>query len=311
MKKLAAILLTGCMLFCTGCNSAVVQVRDRTYIQGALFSIGEQTELTLYPFEETELPLIGIGATVAAAIEETTVQSGRSVFMGHLELLCFDNPIFTGNLRDCMEQYRLSPACKLLYLHETTLPEKCNTLLLTDQLRQEEENGRIPMTDLFHILSEREGGDGAALIPAWSEDGFTMCVINGETVLGTLSDRAVQGLCWLRGENFPKRITITGNDGAQDFEIDSARTELSAEIRSGMPHITVTIHLQGSGNTEAAKRIITAVCQAAELETLKQMKADVMGLDACLAQDCPDYYTQQDFETAKWAAVFEHVIIAK
>lgn len=311
MKRFTALTLAGCTLLLNGCSESAVEVRDRIFIQSIGLHENLQTELTLYPFEPAGTHLTASGSTIDAAVEEAAVKSGRSVFMGHTELLSFDDPSLIAKLPGCMEDYRLSPACKLLYLHETKLPEDCDTTLLTDQLRQEEENGRIPETDLFHILSECQSRDGAALIPTLTEDGFTMSVIQGEQVLGTLSDRAVQGLCWLRGDNFPGRISVVGNEGVLDYEISSARTELSSEIRSGIPYVTVTVHLKGSGNAEAAGSMITVLCKAAELETVKQLKADVIGLETCLAKDCPEYLAQQDFETAKWAVEFEHVILTE
>lgn len=311
MRKFFGVIFCACTLLCTGCSRSVTEVRDRMYIQGAAFGGSRTlTELTLYPFEGTGETLSGEGLTMAAAVEETSVKSGKSVFMGHLELLCFDRASFTDSMQECMEEYRLSPACKLLYLHETELPEGIDTTLLTDQLRQEEENGRIPETDLFHVLSECAGGDGTALVPALTEKGLAMCILDGEEVLGTLSDHAVQGLCWIRGENYPKRISVAGNDSMVNYEVYSAQTELSAEIRNGIPHVTVTIRIRGSGNSEAAKRLIKASCSIAIEEAVKDMHADVIGLDACLRKDCPEYYAQQDFETAKFAAVFDVVVTA-
>ncbi|MBQ8686986.1 MAG: hypothetical protein IJ512_00395 [Ruminococcus sp.] len=311
MRKIFAVLFSICTLLCTGCSKSVTEVRDRIYIQGAkLGGSPTLTELTLYPFEETGTPISGEGLTMAAAIEETAVQSGKAVFMGHLELLCFDRASFTDSMQECMEEYRLSPACKLLYLHETELPEGIDTTLLTDQLRQEEENGRIPETDLFHVLSECAGDDGAALVPVLSEEGFGVGLLQNGEFLGTLSSHAVQGLCWLRGENYPRRISVAGNDRMVNYEVHSAQTELSAEIQNGIPHVTVTLRLRGSGNSEAAKRLIKAACSIAAEETVKEMHADVIGLDACLRKDCPKYYAQHDFETAKFAAVFDVVVTA-
>ncbi len=312
MKKLLAMILAAGLLLCTGCGTTAVEVRERIYIHGAsLSSSNTLTKLTLYPYEPAGTQINSTGMTLTGAVEEAAILSGRSVFMGHLELLCLEDAISSSKLRSCMDEYRLSPACRVMYLTDPALLEGCDTIKLTDQLHQEEENGRIPETDLFHILSELAGSDGSALIPVLSEEGFGIGLIRDSEFLGTVSDHAVQGLCWLRGENYPKRISVIGSDSTEDYEIHSARTELSAEIQDGIPHITVTIRIRGSGNHEAVKRLIAANCVMAEKETIKEMKADVMGLGACLQQDCPDYYKQYDFETAKWAAVFEHVIIAE
>ena len=109
----------------------------------------------------------------------------------------------------------------------------------------------------------------------------------------------------------PERIAVAGENGTEDYEVYSADAKLSAEIVKGIPHVKAEISIKGNGNGEAAARLIKVCCQAAIEETLKEMKADVIGLDACLAQDCPEYYAQQDFETAKWAAEFECVVEMK
>ncbi len=310
MKKRMIIALLSAVVF-TGCRAETTEVRERAYVQSAVFSGADETSLTLYPFEDAGDVLESKGANTAAAVEEASVKSGREVFLGHTELLCFDEPAFTKELESCLMEYRLSPGCKMLFLHETELPEDCDTTQLTDSLRMEEEKGRIPETDLYHVLSEYNGSDGSALVPALTEKGFALCVIDRGEFSGVLSDDAAAGLVWLRGENYPERIAVTGEHGTEDYEIYSADTKLSAEIVKGIPHVTAEISIKGKGNGEAAARLIKVCCQAAIEETLKGMKADVMGLDACLAQDCPEYYAQQDFETAKWAAVFECVVEVK
>lgn len=308
-KRMTAVLLSALMF--TGCRAETTEVRERAYVQSAVFSGKDETSLTLYPFEDAGDILESKGANTAAAVEEASVKSGRDVFLGHTELLCFDEPAFTEELESCLMEYRLSPGCKMLFLHETELPEDCDTTQLTDSLKMEEEKGRIPETDLYHVLSEYSGSDGSALVPALTEKGFALCVIDGSELSGVLSDKAAAGLVWLRGDNYPERIAVAGENGTEDYEVYSADAKLSAEIVKGIPHVRAEVSIKGNGNGEAAASLIKVCCQAAIEETLKEMKADVIGLDACLAQDCPEYYAQQDFETAKWAAEFECVVEMK
>ena len=308
-KRMTAVFLS--MLMLTGCRAEVTEVRERAYVQSAVFSGINETSLTLYPFEDAGDILESKGANTAEAVEEAAVKAGREVFLGHTELLCFDEPSFTEELESCLMEYRLSPGCKMLFLHETELPEDCDATKLTDSLKMEEEKGRIPETDLYHVLSEYNGSDGSALVPALTEEGFAICIIDGGEVSGVVSDKAAAGLVWLRGDNYPERIAVAGEDGTEDYEIYSADTKLSAEIVKGIPHVRAEVSIKGNGNGEAAVRLIKVCCQAAIEETLKEMKADVIGFDACLAQDCPEYYAQQDFETAKWAVEFECVVEMK
>lgn len=299
------------LLLLTGCRSNYTEVRDREYIQSAVFMDKGSISLALYPFEEEKNVSYGSGANISEALENSAVLAGREIFMGHLELLCFDNPDFTEELESCLLDHRISPSCRLLYLYDTQIPEDCDTTLLTDRLTMEEEKGHIPETDLFHVLSEIGGRDNTTLVPAVTDKGLAMCILKKGSKPYVLSERAAQGLCWLRGENYPEKIYIKGNNTAEDFEIDSARTEFSVRIENNIPHVTVNIRIKGTGNSQAAESIVAALCRDAERETLKRRKADVIGFGRYLARDCPEYYASQDFETAKWAAVFEYEIEAE
>ncbi len=304
MKKLLSVYLCINFLLLTGCQNAV-EVRERAFVQSASFSGNNNISLTLYPFEEEKDKSYGNGLTIAEAIENTAVFSGKDVFMGHLELLCFDEPDFTEKLESCLIDYRISPSCKLLYLSEISILENCDTTLLTDRLTMEEEKGHIPKTDLFHILSERKRKDSAALVPAVTKNSLSMCILKDGSKPYVVSAKAAEGLCWLRGENYPERISVSEENNAVDFEIYSAKTKLSSEIKNNIPYITACIKVKGTGNEQAARNIIESQCKAAIEETLERAKSDVIGIDECLAKDCPEYYAEQDFETVKWALNFQ------
>lgn len=307
MKKLvsAAICLSMSALFLTGCRRSVPEVRERAYIQSAALYGKSNISLTLYPFEEEQKQETGIGATMADALENASTSFGKEVFLGHLELLCFDKAELTNKLSSLLYEQRISPSCKLLFLYDTDLPEDCDMTLLTDRLVMEEENGHIPETDLFHILSEKKSKDESALIPAVTKDGFSMCILNSENKPYILSVKAAQGLCWLRGKNYPERIAVNGENGSEDYEIHSAKLKLSAEINENIPCITARIIIKGSGDEQAAKAVIESQCNAAARETIKLAKADVIGLFKCLARYCPEYYSKQETETAKWDAAIQ------
>jgi hypothetical protein len=139
-----------------------------------------QITLTLYPFSPTDSPVHGTGDTLADALEACAIQAGRSVFLGHLELLCFDTPSFLTQLHPCMETYRLSPSCKLLYLKQETLPETYDTTQLLAQMEQAEETGNLPVTDLFAIWLACADNPDAVLVPVWQDAHFSTCTM-GET----------------------------------------------------------------------------------------------------------------------------------
>ncbi len=307
MKKLLSIYLCMNLLFLTGCRNAV-EVRERAFVQSASFSGNKNISLTLYPFEEEKDISYGTGLTIAEAIENAAIFSGKDVFMGHLELLCFDEPSFTEKLESCLIDYRISPSCKLLYLPETSILENSDTTLLTDRLNMEEEKGHIPTTDLFHILSERNRKDNAALVPAVIKNNLSMCILKDGSKPYVISAKAAEGLCWLRGDNYPERISVSEEKDNADFEVYSAKTKLSSEIKNNIPYITAFIKIKGTGNEQAAKIIIESQCKAAIKETLDDARADVIGIEECIARDCPEYYAAQDFETVKWALNFQYAI---
>lgn len=180
MRK--GILIAFCLLFVsalTGCTTKTTEVRERIYIQCIVFEeSSEKNVLTLYPFEGAGAPLSGSGKTIYEAVEDAAIQGGKDVFLGHTELLCFKNPGFAEKLQSCLTEYRLSPSCKILYLHETDLPTDTDTTLLTDSLTLEMEKNRIPKTDLFTVLSKEE--ESVMLIPALTKKGFAICAI-GDT----------------------------------------------------------------------------------------------------------------------------------
>lgn len=305
MKKVISFCLSISFLLFTGCQNKKLEVRDRAYVQSALFSEKNNITITLYPFEDENKCSSGSGYTIADAVENASIFWGKDVFMGHIELLCFDKFDFTDKLESCLDDYRISPSCKLLFiLSDKSITEDTDMTLLTDRLIMEEKNGSIPETDLFHILSEKKDADGSMLIPAITKNGLSMCILTDEKSY-ILSEKSAAGLCWLRGENYPDRISVYGENGAEDYEVYSAKTKLSAEIKDNIPHIKVRISIKGSGNSEAAKNIIKSECTEAVKDTLKTLDSDVIGFGRCLAKYCPEYYSSQDFSTAKWAAVFD------
>ena len=309
MKKIISQIISICLstslLLLTGCQNNTLEVRDRAYVQSALFSEKNNITITLYPLEGENKCAIGRGHTISDAVENASVLWGKDVFMGHIELLCFDRSDFTDKLESCLYDYRISPSCKLIFLSsDSRISEDSDMTLLTDRLIMEEKNGRIPETDLFHILSEKKDDDGSMLIPAITKNGLpTRILKDGKS--HTVSEKSAAGLCWLRGENYPNRISVYGENGAEDYEIYSAKTNLSAEIKDNIPHIKVKISIKGSGNAEAAKAIIKSECTDAVKDTLKTAESDVIGFGRCLAKYCPEYYSSQDFSTAKWASVFD------
>lgn len=107
-------------------------------------------------------------------------------------------------------------------------------------------------------------------------DGFSAAVVTKEKVVMALSEDAIAGLCWLRGDNFPGQITASGGEA---FHVTSARTQLSAEEKQDRIRVTAAVTLHGSGDSDAAAEEIERVCRAAFQETVSEHHADVIDME--------------------------------
>ena len=148
MKKSLLSLLLCLSLCCSGCSAT--QVKDRLYLQSLELSNYRYPTVQLHAFQSEEADCSGSGSTLSAALESAEIPAGKSLFLGHLELLALQEPKFLQQLPDLLQQYRLSSGCKLLYT--TRSLAEVNTETLLESLKQEEQNGRMPKTDLLSIL---------------------------------------------------------------------------------------------------------------------------------------------------------------
>ncbi|MCI5844223.1 MAG: Ger(x)C family spore germination C-terminal domain-containing protein [Oscillospiraceae bacterium] len=297
-------LLLASTLFLSGCS--VTQVKDRFYLQTIELSHFRYPKVQLHAFASDEADYAGNGSTLHAALEDAEIPAGRELFLGHLELLCLQDTAFVGQLTELLQSYRLSSGCKVIYT--TRSLESVNTEKLLENLKQEEQNGRLPETDLLTILKELSNSSGTVLLPFYLTNGFSLVLIQPNGVKGTLSNEAIQGLCWLRGENYPERVSISGEEQASDFLIENAATKLTATVDAGVPVVTVSITIQGKGDAVALRKQLETACQAAEEETVKKYRADVIGLEACLRQQCYQLYAEQDWEGILHTVTFVHEI---
>ncbi|MFR0949678.1 MAG: hypothetical protein ACLSFT_03375 [Ruminococcus callidus] len=158
------------LLLCTGC--AATQVRDRAYLQAIELRSPDTPTVLLHDFHESKAIAYGKGSSVSQAVANAAVPVGKTLFLGHLELIAYENPAFGEQLDDLMQQYRLSPACKVACSADGITLAQEDTTKTVEQLRQAEHAGQLPETDLFTILREWDTASGTALVPLMTEDGF-------------------------------------------------------------------------------------------------------------------------------------------
>lgn len=297
MRKISILLSLILLFLCTGC--AAVQVRDRAYLQALELENPDQPTIQLHDFKTSGTIAEATGINFEQAIENAAVPMGKELFLGHLELIAYSEPKFGSQLNSLMEKYRLSPSCKVLGLSENASLTETDTAQLTEQLHHAEKSGLIPETDLFTILREFSGSAGTALLPVMTEQGFSAVVITENDAYGTLSQEAIAGLCWLRGDNHPKVLSLPNG---KSYTVHSAAVRFTGTMKDNQTNITVFVHLRGDGDFSAAASVIQAQCETAIQETVVQCQADVFDWEACLQSQCYD-----DFTKADWAEIVSQV----
>lgn len=295
MKKIrtweAVFLCLTLLPFGTGCNA--VQVRDRTYLQAIELQHVSEPVLQIHDFTTEGALASGTGKTIPSALSAAAVPVGNSLFLGHLELIAYQDTAFGGALEQLAADHRLSPACKVLLLSQNQTLEQLDTSQLTQQLQQAEENGVLPKTDLFTILGEWDGSSGTALLPILTKDGFSAAVCTRTQLCAVLSQDAVAGLCWLRDCQTPEEITLGEK---KSYSVHSASVRRTASETSDGAEITYHIRLKGAGDGAAAAKRIRQQCEAAIQETVTVCHGDVLEWEACLWNQCYSYTAETNWE---------------
>lgn len=290
----------------TGCSAT--QVRDRAYLQAVELDNPNEPTLLLHDFEEAGVAADGTGKSFESALKDAAIPVGKELFLGHLELIAYQDPAFGKTLNTMLETYRISPACKVLGLPKGTTLEETDTTQLVEQLRCAETNGILPKTDLFTILREFSGKSGTSLLPIVTPNAFSAVIVTKDSCLCTLSPSAIAGLCWLRGDNHPSQITLP--DGT-DFTVSSSATRLEAEETDGHAVVTISIHLCGTGDFDAVANLVKTQCLTALDETIYAHHADVFDLEACLRSQCDAYATKTNWETILEQVEFQVKVVSK
>ena len=183
------------LLLCTGC--AATQVRDRAYLQAIELRSPDTPTVLLHDFHESKAIAYGKGSSVSQAVANAAVPVGKTLFLGHLELIAYENPAFGEQLDDLMQQYRLSPACKVACSDDGITLAQEDTTKTVEQLRQAEHAGQLPETDLFTILRECHCNQNEPLRCPFSRCGFRTLLAPRGQLSGTVLHRKRQLHCFV------------------------------------------------------------------------------------------------------------------
>ena len=164
MKKSLLSLLLCLSLCCSGCSAT--QVKDRLYLQSLELSNYRYPTVQLHAFQSEEADCSGSGSTLSAALESAEIPAGKSLFLGHLELLALQEPKFLQQLPDLLQQYRLSSGCKSQHGNAAGKPETRRTKRTHSRNRlalnskgtlQFLRNGSVALSDYQRLF---DGADG-------------------------------------------------------------------------------------------------------------------------------------------------------
>lgn len=140
--------------------------------------------------------------------------------------------------------------------------------------------------------------------------GFGLAVCRPAEDPSLLSADSVAGLCWMRGKNLPKRLSVATEQGTVDCVLSSSAAKFTAVVaEDGTAAVTLQIQLTAedamSEETEAQlRKQIQRQCQSAWEETVFQLHADVFSLGALLNSQCHSYAVQTDWATICETATF-------
>ena len=294
MKKSLLSLLLCLSLCCSGCSAT--QVKDRLYLQSLELSNYRYPTVQLHAFQSEEADCSGSGSTLSAALESAEIPAGKSLFLGHLELLALQEPKFYSNFQICYSNIAFLQAASCSYT--TRSLAEVNTETLLESLKQEEQNGRMPKTDLLSILKERCNSSGTALLPFRITNGFSMVLMDSDGSTQTLSNDAIQRAVLAAGQQLSETSQLIGRWSGKRLSDYQCFDQIHRHHRKWHSHCNRFDFHSWNGKCCRSARTAETACEAAERETIQQNQADVIELEACLRQQCYKSYIRNRTGTA-------------
>ncbi|MFQ9434884.1 MAG: hypothetical protein ACLR1R_00100 [Ruminococcus callidus] len=281
------------LLLCTGC--AATQVRDRAYLQAIELRSPDTPTVLLHDFHESKAIAYGKGSSVSQAVANAAVPVGKTLFLGHLELIAYENPAFGEQLDDLMQQSppvpRLQGGMFRRRHHPCTGGHHQNRRTAAAGGTRRTVAGNRPV---HHSAGMGHGFRHGTGSPDDRGRIFRRhCNQNEPLPLPFLQMRFPDS-AGSRGDNYPEQFSTESGS----YTVSSAKTQLSAEKLPDGFHVTAAIFLEGEGDFEAASQEIARLCQAAFRETVSEYHADVFDVEPCLWSQCYKDMEQSDWKTA-------------
>ncbi len=221
------------------------------------------------------------GRTPAEALNNAEREASMNIFLGHCEKIAANAPAlrdsaFLSGISDSV----VSPACKVYF---SDSPEKAAEEIIDDGFE----------TELLSLSVSAKNGT-PVIIPTAEDPSRIALVTAEETVL--LDSEDSFGVMLLRGEAFPRLLTVSAGNGFGTVKI-SPKAQRKAYTAGGRLTAEITISLNceetDEETKEAAKDLIREICGSAYEKTV-----NIMGLDSVRLYNLTPY-TKSELKSSR------------
>lgn len=275
-RKMTGLLCSAAaMLFLTSCGGS--DLNSTVFVTSMGISLNEGV-YTVSVFgsaargeEAEDVSSYGTGRTAAEALDNAAESCGMELFLGHCAGIAADSAALRdlGMLAEFSDG-EISPACPVYF---SDSPEKGAENIPAEGFE----------TELYELSVFSKNGV-PAVIPV-AEDPERVAVLTAEeTILADSEDSL--GIMLLRGETYPRELTVSGEDGFETVTI-SPETKRSAYYADGVLHADMTVELNiGEASPQAAEsasELIREICISAYVKLVNDMGIDAVGISSLTA----------------------------
>ena len=342
--KSFAILLV-ILLLCTGCMKPI-RINNRAIIEGIGIDIADgEYMLTLQIFSSdgggsqtavdvgktNSLIVKTKGKSIAQAIDAAALKQGKQIFYGQNKIIVLSREAARAGLSEVLAFFganlKSRPNIDLIMANGSAgeiLTAKISegvmpALAIKNMLDNSDINGTILRGDIMHAAAARQNGVTGCYMPVAAktlddndDEGIELlgtAIFSGGRLAGVATHSETRGILWLRDEIGETQMLVSTADGEKmSLGVDNAKTQVSVELRSGVPHFKANIKVKShvvekmelSGDRQsqiavlqaAQSAVINEECQAALRLCLKGYSADVFKFANLLEKHEPQWYKE-------------------